>query len=172
MGRKKIFNKYDLSGQYGVGFTTNTKSRFYFDKEDYDLIKNYSWNEHILQNGYHALEAWSSERKSIVRMSWIICGKWYDHINHNPLDNRKENLRAATQIQNIYNRSKQRTNKSGVIGVYWMKDRNKWRAQLRKDGKIMMSAQFESFDEAVSERLKAEQKYFGEFSPQLQGVTV
>ena len=172
MGRKKIFNKYDLSGQYGVGFTTNTNSRFYFDIEDFDLIKDYSWNEHILQNGYHALEAWSSEQKSIVRMSWIICGKGYDHINHNPLDNRKENLRTATQVQNIYNRGKQRTNKSGVIGVYWMKDRNKWRAQLRKYGKIVMSAQFDSFDEAVAERLKAEQKYFGAFSPQLQGVTV
>lgn len=153
MGRKKVLSSYDLSGCHGVGYTTNTNACFYFDKEDYDLIKDYSWNEHILQNGYHALEAWGSEQKRIVRMPWVICGKWYDHINHNPLDNRKENLRPITQSQNVCNRGRQRTNKSGVIGVHWMKDRNKWMAQLRKDGKIVMSGQFDNFDEAVAARL-------------------
>lgn len=34
-------NEYDLSGEYGIGYTTNKGERFYFDLEDYDKIKNY-----------------------------------------------------------------------------------------------------------------------------------
>ena len=36
-------NKYDLSGEYGIGWTSNTDEEFYFDLEDYDKIKNYCW---------------------------------------------------------------------------------------------------------------------------------
>ena len=41
----KKYNKYDLSGECGVGITTNTNTKFYFDIEDYDIIKNYAWSE-------------------------------------------------------------------------------------------------------------------------------
>lgn len=34
-------NKYDLSGEYGVGWTSNTNEEFYFDLEDYNKIKDY-----------------------------------------------------------------------------------------------------------------------------------
>ena len=36
------FNRYDLSGEYGVGYTSKNQP-FYFDKEDYELIKDYCW---------------------------------------------------------------------------------------------------------------------------------
>ena len=39
MGRipwNKKSNIYDLSGEYGVGWTSNTNEEFYFDLEDYD----------------------------------------------------------------------------------------------------------------------------------------
>lgn len=39
---KKKFNKYDLSGDFGIGYT-NKNEEFYFDLEDYDLIKNHCW---------------------------------------------------------------------------------------------------------------------------------
>lgn len=35
----KKYNKYDLSEEFGIGETSNTGSKFLFDKEDYDLIK-------------------------------------------------------------------------------------------------------------------------------------
>lgn len=39
---RKKYNTYDLSGEYGIGHTSNGKE-FLFDLEDYDLIKNYCW---------------------------------------------------------------------------------------------------------------------------------
>ena len=39
----KQYNKYDLSGEYGIGWTNNTNEEFYFDIEDYDKIKNICW---------------------------------------------------------------------------------------------------------------------------------
>ena len=166
MGRNKVLNTYDLSGEYGVGYTTNTGAEFYFDIEDYPLIRDYTWSEHILTNGYHALNAWDSKTESVVRMPWLIVGKWHDHINHNPLDNRRSNLRVASQEENVYNRGMQKTNTSGVIGVYWMKDREKWRALLRKHGKVAHSSDHQSFEDAVIARLTAEAQHFGRFAPQ------
>ena len=39
------YNKYDLLGSFGVGWTTNTNKEFWFDLEDYDKIKDYCWAE-------------------------------------------------------------------------------------------------------------------------------
>ena len=46
---RKKYNTYDLSGEYGVGYTTK-RDEFYFDLEDYDKIKDYCWT--IQNNGY------------------------------------------------------------------------------------------------------------------------
>lgn len=44
----KKYNQYDLSGEYGIGYTSNTNAEginyFYFDLEDYDKIKKYCWS--------------------------------------------------------------------------------------------------------------------------------
>lgn len=54
----KEYNKYDLSGEYGIGWTSNTNKEFYFDLEDYDKIKDYCWCEHKIEGKtYSALEA-------------------------------------------------------------------------------------------------------------------
>ena len=45
--RNKKYNKYDLSSDYGIGWTSNTNEKFYFDLEDYDKIQDYCWSEHI-----------------------------------------------------------------------------------------------------------------------------
>lgn len=83
----KIGNQYDLSGEYGVGWTSNTNKEFYFDLEDYDKIKEYTWYENIDQNNYHSLRAYDEKSNIKIIMSWIICGKFFDHNNLNPFFN-------------------------------------------------------------------------------------
>lgn len=160
-------NKYDLSGEYGVGWTSNTNEEFYFDLEDFDKIKNYTWYEHIPVDGYKALRAYDPDTKCKIKFWWLVLGKHCDHKNHNTFDNRKVNLRKCTQKENLQNAGKRNDNTSGVIGVSLNKPTGKWFAYLNKDGnRIYTSSLCKTKDEAIKLRLIAEQKYFGEFAPQ------
>lgn len=49
--RSKKYNRYDLSGEYGIGYASNTNNLFYFDLENYDLIKNFCWREDEYSSG-------------------------------------------------------------------------------------------------------------------------
>jgi hypothetical protein len=165
LGAKK-YNKYDLSKEYGVGWTRNTNKEFYFDLEDYDKIKDYCWYEHVDHNGYNSIQANDSELGSTIRMHWIIVGKHYDHKDRNTFNNRKSNLRLATATENAQNRSIYKNNTSGFTGVSWDKVSCKWKAQIQYHKKKIALGLFDNKEDAIKTRLKAEAKYFGEFAPQ------
>ena len=164
---KKKYNKYDLSGLYGIGWTSNTNKEFYFDLEDYNKIKDYCWVEEIGTTGYTSIRARIPGESGHVIMSWVVVGdKWYDHIDHNPLNNRKENLRKTNYTENNRNRSIFKNNKSGIIGVAWNKTNKNWRARITVDRKSIELGSFQNKDDAIIARFKAEQKYFGDYAPQ------
>lgn len=164
---KRKYNKFDLNGKYGIGWTTNTNNKFYFDLEDYDKIKNYSWREKTMNSDqYHALVARDPETKTDIIMSWLIVGKNYDHIDRNPLNNKKDNLRKSTYTQNAQNRTISSKNKSGVVGVCWDKSSQKWRAYIMVEKQYIHLGVYINKIDAIKVRLKAEQKYFREFAPQ------
>ena len=79
-------------------------------------------------------------------------------------DNRKANLRVATQSQNLMNTTTRKDNTSGVKGVRWRKDTNKWTAFIWVEKKCVSLGCFNNFDDAVVARKRAEMEYFGEFS--------
>lgn len=87
-----------------------------------------------------------------------------DHINHMTNDNRKSNLRIATQSQNLMNQSMNKNNSSGVKGVYFDNHRNKWVAEIKINRAKKNLGGFTDFNEAVEARKKAEEELFGEFS--------
>ena len=165
--RLKKYNRYNLSGEYGIGWTINTNREFYFDLEDYDLIKDYCWHEHKSnKDDYSALEAYDSNTKTTIKMHYLMGFKGYDHMDCNPFNNRKENLRFATKSQNSVNRSKQKNNTSGIMGVYWHKRDEVWVARIGINGKQVNLGYFIDKIDAIRTRLKAEKEYFGEFAPQ------
>ena len=156
---KKKYNKYDLSGDYGIGYASNTNEPFYFDLEDYDKIKNYYWYSN--HDGYMC----SSENKKEIIMHRLIIDEnnpeiQVDHFNRNKKDNRKENLKSVTPQHNNWNRGINQNNKSGVTGVRWNKEAQKWIAYIMRKH----LGTFNSFEDAVKARKRAEQKYFGEYS--------
>ena len=61
--------------------------------------------------------------------------KCVDHIDNNIQNNNLINLRWATKSQNSQNRSMSTRNTSGVKGVSWNKNTNKWRADICINGK-------------------------------------
>ena len=82
-----------------------------------------------------------------------------DHINHDKQDNRIENLRSVTHEENMKNRSLQSNNTSGVIGVCWFKNLNKWVANIKVDNKQKHLGYFLDFNDAVRARKLAEIKF-------------
>lgn len=160
----KKYNRYDISGEYGIGWTSNTNKEFYFDLEDYDKIKDYCWYEGQLSRTYHTLEARIDNK--IIKMHQIIFNKNVDHKNRNALDNRKNNLRDCTVTENRRNSSIRTDNTSGYIGVSFDAKNNKWSASIGIDNKTKKLGRFNNKNDAIKARLNAEAKYFKEFAPQ------
>jgi hypothetical protein len=79
-------------------------------------------------------------------------GMVVDHINHDTIDNRMENLRVVTQKLNSQNTKEQK-------GVKFRKDLGKWRVRMLVDGKEMFFGHFSSYSDALEARRKAEEKY-------------
>lgn len=79
------------------------------DLEDVDKCKNYKWFlsfDEILNSFYVKTSKYPYSLHRVI----MNCPKGFvvDHINHNTLDNRKENLRICTHAENMKNRKKVR----------------------------------------------------------------
>lgn len=162
---KKKYNQYDLSGEYGTGWTSNTNNPFYFELQDYDIIKDLCWVESV-DNGVNRLIAYNPRTKKRVRMHVLLGYKNFDHIDKNELNNLHNNFRECTHQQNDFNRGLYSNNTSGVTGVGWHKLCQKWKASIMINGKDIHLGVFENKDDAIIARLNAEVKYFGRFAPQ------
>lgn len=97
------------------------------------------------------------------RVAWAIhYGKWpdgeIDHINGDTSDNRICNLRDVSHHENMMNKRTTKRNKSGINGVSWIKDRKKWYASIRYNGKTISLGKYDDKFEAARARKAAELK--------------
>ena len=88
-----------------------------------------------------------------------------DHINRNPLDNRKSNLRICSYKENSFNKSIRVDNTSGIPGVSFHKTNKKWRTKIKYNNLTIHLGYFEDINEALINRRVAEEILFGEYSP-------
>ena len=158
--RKK--NKYEFFDNYVVGYTAKG-NKFYFDIEDFDLVSYYCWIE---KDGYLIANNLNGDS---VRLHRLIMGlekydnKKVDHMNHDTMDNRKENLRITTNQENCFNHKPHSNNTSGYSGVGFRKELNKWRARIYVDGRCICLGNYDNINDAIKARLEAEKKYYGEY---------
>lgn len=108
----------------------------FVDDEDFSKVSSFKW---YFNNGY-ARARWREDgRERSIYMHRLVLGvKGFaivDHINRNPLDNRKANLRLATKAQNSWNRRAPCTNASGYKGVSFSKASQKWAAEIKLNGR-------------------------------------
>lgn len=159
--QRKKYNKYNLSGEYGIGYTFKNEE-FYFDIEDYDKIKDYCW--YIDKRTKYVLTR--NTNRKIVCMHRLIMNFpnniQIDHIDRIRNNNRKYNLRVATNQQNQFNKGISSNNSSGIKGVCWDSSRNKWYAYIIYNNKQISIGRFISLSEAKEAREKAEIKYFAD----------
>lgn len=159
------YNKYDLSGEYGVGYDSKGRE-FYFDLEDYDKIKDYCWCINPL--GYVVANIWKNNKNDMILMHRLIfdfpenMDVDHKHGKSSRNDNRKSNIRITKHSDNLKNVGVRINNTSGVTGVNF--DRGKWVASIAVNGTSKHLGRFITFDDAVAARKAAEEKYYGEYS--------
>ena len=148
------------------------KGQVFVDTEDLEKILSYNtWN--ISKRGcvvcYSETGSRSNRLRRVYKLHRVIMDApddmLVDHINRDPLDNRKVNLRICTQMYNGRNLSIKSNNTSGFSGVCWDKSRKLWTARLKINYKDMHLGRFAHIEEAISARLFAESYYYGEFAP-------
>lgn len=86
-----------------------------------------------------------------------------DHINGNPLDNRRANLRLVTSAQNNLNRAKNHNSTSPYKGVFQPKGTSKWSFQISKGGKRYCGTGFDTAEQAFEAYCKKGRELHGEY---------
>jgi len=137
-------------------------ARAIIDTDDINLVINHKWCKD--KNGYVK----NSKQQYLHRILLNEYDQYIDHINGNKLDNRRVNLRACSNANNLKNRvNLPSNNTSGILGVRFRADRNKWYAELKADGVVHRLGSYVTKEEAVKARLDGELKYFGKYKSKI-----
>jgi hypothetical protein len=137
------------------------------DDVDLPLILQYKWHAVKKNDRYFIARSTSRNRKAIVMHRLIMQpadNMEVDHINGNPLDNRRSNLRIVTHSQNQKNMGIGTKNKSGFKGVSWHKKAKKWQVHLRIGSDRGYIGIFNDLLEAAEAYNKAARLHYGEFA--------
>lgn len=144
------------------------------DDEDYEELSRYKWSaQYCKRRGtYIAVRATSRKSgKKMVLMHRQIMGlehgdrRVVDHISvGDTLDNRRSNLRIATNSENMCNSGIRPQNKSGYKGVFWSGVSQKWTAQIRKNYTKYHLGLFETPEAAHAAYCAAAERLHGEFA--------
>lgn len=103
------------------------------------------------------------------RVAWAIThGEWpsyeIDHINGDRSDNRINNLREASRMENARNRGANINSPSGLKGVSWSKSSGKWRARITAGGPENNLGFFDTAEDAHAAYCVAANKLHREFA--------
>lgn len=142
----------------------------FVDIEDLEICKKFKWGILTRGQGKDPYVYCSIKRKS-YSLSRMLLGLYeknsqnknleVDHINHNTLDNRKENLRLCTRQQNNFNH-KPKPSKSGEKCIYLNKD-GKYIPYGKLNNKKIHLGCFSNLEDAKKVRLEFEKKTQKEF---------
>jgi hypothetical protein len=133
------------------------------DAEDYEKLSKYKWYVSDKGCGFYACRQENNKKCYMHReIIQVRKGLVVDHIDHNGLNNRRNNLRACTVAENLWNC--RGSNKSSRFkGVHRKKNKEKWIAQIRKNKKYVCIGHFDSEVKAAKAYDKMASKLFGEF---------
>jgi len=161
-----MINTIEPRDTYGILHIGATN--FIFDPEDLSIVRSRDWYQD--KDGYLASSYIFDGRRCFIMFHREVMhaqpGQWVDHINRDKTDNRKCNLRCCEHIENNRNRSLFSTNTSGVTGVFFDRERNRWVADITYNHKRICIGRFSSKRDAIIARLEKEIELFKEFAPQ------
>jgi len=154
------------------------------DDADYEWVNQWKWGvSGVGVEAYASRMVSVNKKQKAIQMHRLILGcefgdkKIVDHINHNVLDNRRENIRICTVSQNAQNRKKHKPMTSIYKGVYlftkkyfkittgeWSYYKPKWGALIQVNGKQKRLGSFKTEKEAALVYNAAAIKHYGDFA--------
>jgi len=118
--------------------------------EDYEFVNQWKWKRH--NGGYACRTSYKDKHFNLILMHQVIIrankNEEIDHINGNKLDNQRSNLRSVSHSINELNKGMSIRNTSGFRGVCWDKNRCKWMAKSKHNGKMVNLGRYETPKEA------------------------
>lgn len=148
------------------------------DDEDYEKYKHIRWTCQHKKDGRKYVTHTVGGTTNTLRIHRLIMDakpkEQVDHIDGNPLNNQRINLRLATNAQNCMNRKKFQNGRkmtSVYKGVYWDASTCIWRSGIRFNGKLINLGRWEDEREAAAIYNHHCKKIFGDFSLPNQGFS-
>lgn len=166
MRKNGVKNLYEVKGNIVYLYITNknyTNKEVIFNIKHLEEIKKYRWT--INNCDYCITTSKVDERYILMHRLIVDCPESLvvDHINHNTLDNRDNNLRICDQGDNLKNLKTRIDNKSGFRGISFHKRSGKWRCEMRVEGKKKWLGLYNTPEEAFKVRQAAEKEFYGEY---------
>ena len=114
--------------------------------------------------GYVVIQV-NKQKTHAHRLAWLyVYGCWpknqIDHINRIRNDNRLCNLRDVSRSDNCQNLSLPSHNKSGHMGISWVKQRSLWTVYIKVNKKNKWLGCYKDLDDAVAARKAGEKEYY------------
>lgn len=155
-------NPHRTRGDVTYIYFANNKGFVKVDTADYEDLKPYRW---VYKAKGYSEATINGKRVLLHRYLMKPDGrKEVDHINNDPSDNRRSNLRIATRAENAKNVSRGKSNTTGYKGVHFRKDMNKFRAVIWYDDKRIHLGYFDDPKLAAEAYNEAAIKYHKEFA--------
>ena len=142
------------------------------DDSDFEWLMQWKWS--YASTGYAVRMIRDFNEKGVktticVRMHRVLLSAkdsniYVDHINRDKLDNRRSNLRLATNSENQLNTISWSTSTTGYKGVTKCKRLNRYRASITKDGRYISLGHYVKIEDAAYAYNLTAKKLFGEFA--------
>lgn len=155
-----------------IVFRKKDKTEIFVDPIDYDFVNGFTIKG-ITKQGYPIVRSWNATSAPLVLIYRLIMERHLnralnkdekiDHIDGNPLNNCRSNLRVCTQQQNVLNRrvSKKRSLPKGIT---WDKIRSKWKVCIALKPHKTVQKRFANFDDAMDFCVKCRNELHGEYA--------
>lgn len=137
-------------------------------RRDLSLVKGYKWHYNRFERVVQCSRYVNGKTKNI-KIHRLILGITdpkikIDHKNRSSLDNRRSNLRVATDAQNSANQSKRKTRCSSKYKGVCLHAHGKWMARIKVNYIGYHLGYFEKEEDAARTYDKAAKKHFGKFA--------
>jgi hypothetical protein len=142
------------------------------DSRDHSYLTQWTWHCLKKRSTYYAARSKYRRGKTIriymhreiAKRAGMSTSSLIDHRNRNGLDNRRTNLRSASQTQNRANCRLYTSNTSGFKGVSYDKRTGLWAAKLNHSGTCKWLGRFATRKEAAAAYDDAARRYFGNYA--------